>query len=49
MITAARSEIGIERDKAQATLRNEVVDLAVEIAGKLIREELTARSTQAGR
>ncbi len=42
MITRARSEIGIERDKAQATLRNEVVDLAVEIAGKLIREELTA-------
>src|SRR5436309_10500558 len=29
MITRARQEIGIERDKAQATLRNEVVDLAV--------------------
>src|SRR5258706_928346 len=42
MITRAREEIGIERDKAQATLRNEVVDLATEIAGKLIREELTA-------
>src|SRR3989441_5909306 len=42
MITRARQEIGIERDKAQATLRNEVVDLATEIAGKLIREELTA-------
>ncbi len=42
MITRARQEIGIERDKAQATLRNEVVDLAVEIAGKGIREELTA-------
>ena len=42
MITRARQEIGIERDKAQATLRNEVVDLAVEIAGKVIREELTA-------
>ncbi len=41
MITRARQEIGIERDKAQASLRNEVVDLAVEIAGKLIREELT--------
>jgi len=41
MITRARQEIGIERDKAQATLKNEVVDLAVEIAGKLIREELT--------
>ena len=42
MITRAREEIAIERDKAQATLRNEVVDLATEIAGKLIREELTA-------
>jgi F-type H+-transporting ATPase subunit b len=42
MITRARQEIGIERDKAQVTLRNEVVDLAVEIAGKVIREELTA-------
>lgn len=42
MITRARAEIGIERDKAQAALRNEVVDLATEIAGKLIREELTA-------
>ncbi|HYQ96562.1 MAG TPA: F0F1 ATP synthase subunit B [Candidatus Eisenbacteria bacterium] len=42
MITRARQEIAIERDKAQATLRNEVVDLAVEIAGKVIREELTA-------
>ena len=41
MITRARVEIGIERDKAQAALRNEVVDLATEIAGKLIREELT--------
>jgi len=42
MITRAREEIAIERDKAQATLRNEVVDLATEIASKLIREELTA-------
>jgi F-type H+-transporting ATPase subunit b len=42
MITRARTEITIERDKAQATLRNEVADLAVEIAGKLLREELTA-------
>jgi len=41
MITRAREEIGMERDKAQAALRNEVVDLATEIAGKLIREELT--------
>ena len=42
MIARARQEIVIERDKAQAMLRNEVVDLAVEIAGKVIREELTA-------
>ena len=42
MIVRAREEIAIERDKAQAALRNEVVDLATEIAGKLIREELTA-------
>ncbi len=42
MITRARTEIGIERDKAQAMLRNEVADLAVGIAGKLLREELTA-------
>ena len=41
MITRAREEIALERDKAQATLRNEVADLAVEIAGKLIHEELT--------
>jgi F-type H+-transporting ATPase subunit b len=42
MIVRAREEITLERDKAQAALRNEVVDLATEIAGKLIREELTA-------
>ncbi len=40
-ITRARQEIAIERDKAQAALRNEVADLATEIAGKLIRQELT--------
>lgn len=37
----ARSEIAIERDKAQEALRNEVVRLSMEIAGKVIREELT--------
>ena len=31
-----------ERDKAQVALRNEVVNLSMEIAGKVIREELTA-------
>ena len=41
MITRAREEIAIERDKAQATIRNEVADLAVDIAGKLLREELS--------
>lgn len=40
-ITRARQEIAIERDKAQASLRNEVADLATEIAAKLIRAELT--------
>jgi F-type H+-transporting ATPase subunit b len=40
-ITRARQEIAIERDKAQAALRNEVADLATEIAAKLIRAELT--------
>jgi F-type H+-transporting ATPase subunit b len=42
IIARARQEIAMERDKAQVTLRNDVVDLAVEIAGKVIREELTA-------
>jgi len=42
MITRAREEIAIERDKARVTLRNEVVELAVEIAEKVIHEELTA-------
>ena len=38
----AREEITLERDKAQVTLRNDVVALAMDIAGKVIREELTA-------
>ena len=41
MITRAREEITIERDKAQVWIRNEVADLAVDIAGKLLREELS--------
>lgn len=40
-IERARSEIAIERDKAQEALRNEVVQLSMEIAGKVIHEELT--------
>jgi len=42
MLVRARTEIGIERDKAQVALRNEVVNLAMEIAGKVVQEELTA-------
>lgn len=37
----ARAEILIERDKAQEELRNDVVNLAMEIAGKVVHEELT--------
>jgi len=40
-LTRAREEIGIERDKAQVALRDEVVRLGMEIAGKVVREELT--------
>jgi len=42
MLARARTEIGIERDKAQVALRDEVVNLAMEIAGKVVQEELTA-------
>jgi F-type H+-transporting ATPase subunit b len=42
MLARARGEIAIERDKAQVALRNDVVNLSMEIAGKVIREELTA-------
>ncbi len=40
-IARAREEIVLERGKAQVTLRNDVVELAMEIAGKVVREELT--------
>ncbi|MGE5175950.1 MAG: F0F1 ATP synthase subunit B [Hyphomicrobiales bacterium] len=40
-IERARAEIQIERDKAQEALKNDVVNLAMEIAGKVIHEELT--------
>lgn len=40
-ITRAREEIALERDKARVDLRNEVVELAIDIAGKVVREELT--------
>jgi F-type H+-transporting ATPase subunit b len=42
MITRAREEIALERDKAQLELRNDVVDLAMGIAGKVLHEELSA-------
>ncbi len=42
MLARAREEIVIEHDKARVLLKNEVVQLAVEIAGKVIQEELTA-------
>lgn len=41
LLARAREEIGIEREKAQITLRDEVVRLGMEIAGKVVRAELT--------
>jgi F-type H+-transporting ATPase subunit b len=41
-LSRAREEIALERDKARITLRDDVVNLAMEIAGKVVREELTA-------
>ena len=40
-LTRAREEIALERDKARITLRDDVVKLAMDIAGKVVREELT--------
>jgi len=42
MITRARQEIAIERDKAQVAIKNEVVELAMGIATKVVHEELSA-------
>jgi F-type H+-transporting ATPase subunit b len=42
MITRAREEISLERDKAQVAIKNEVVELAMAIATKVVQEELTA-------
>ena len=42
MVTRAREEIVLEHDKARVALRNEVVELAMKIAEKVIHEELTA-------
>ena len=41
LMKRATDEIARERDKAQVALRDEVVQLAMEIAGKVVREELT--------
>ena len=40
-LNRAREEIALERDKARITLRDDVVRLAMDIAGKVVREELT--------
>jgi F-type H+-transporting ATPase subunit b len=41
-LTRAREEIVIERDKARIMLRDDVVKLAMEIAEKVVHEELSA-------
>ncbi|MEK7347983.1 MAG: F0F1 ATP synthase subunit B [Candidatus Eisenbacteria bacterium] len=41
-LTRAREEIGLERDKARIMLRDDVVKLAMDIAGKVVHEELDA-------
>ena len=42
ILARAKEDIAMERDKAQVTLRNDVVALAMGIAGKVVREELSA-------
>jgi F-type H+-transporting ATPase subunit b len=41
LMKRATDEIARERDKAQVALRDEMVTLAMDIAGKVVREELT--------
>ena len=41
-LTRARDEIVMERDKARVMLRDDVVKLAMDIAGKVVHEELNA-------
>jgi F-type H+-transporting ATPase subunit b len=41
MLSRAKLEIEIDREKAQIQLRDEVVRLSMEIASKVVREELT--------
>ncbi|HET9950845.1 MAG TPA: F0F1 ATP synthase subunit B [Candidatus Eisenbacteria bacterium] len=40
-LTRAREEIALERDKARVTLRDDVIKLAMDIAGKVVHEELS--------
>ena len=40
-LTRAREEIALERDKAQSEIKNQVVDLAMDIARKVVQEELS--------
>jgi len=42
ILARAKEDITMERDKAQVTLRNDVVALAMGIAGKIVQEELSA-------
>jgi len=41
-LARAREDIALERDKARIMLRDDVVKLAMDIAGKVVREELNA-------
>ncbi len=41
-LSRAREEIQIERDKAMVKLRNQTVDLALDVASKVLQEELDA-------
>ena len=41
-LVRAREEIALERDKARITLRDDVVKLAMDIAGKVVHDELNA-------
>jgi F-type H+-transporting ATPase subunit b len=41
-LTRAREEIALERDKARILLRDDVVKLAMDIAGKVVHDELNA-------
>jgi F-type H+-transporting ATPase subunit b len=47
ILTRAREDITMERDKAQVTLRNDVVALAMGIAGRVLHEELSAEKHKA--